>query len=277
MKKILILLLFYTCSPFIWGSDLKSLLQQTQDSLQQEVHQIDEIPASLRPVQLPNLCFSNHLQGAVAEYRADKNTIYISRRVLKQWHSRLSSEKKSNLQDTLSQCLIPVYVHELSHARDYQQGQSHGFVWPITLEDEFIATVWQAYLIQQYQRTHLNYQQHCTEWLPLQRKDFVLSSQGKANLYAAYSTRLGDNLPPPLSPENIVQLQESGQIIFADRIYRPRRRKLSFRSFIKRGGNWLLLSPSALKKLSDSAQYAVYFNLLQQRNNELNAFIAHPL
>lgn len=42
----------------------------------------------------------------------------------------------SQLPFLFARCAAPIYIHELSHARDKKWAAEHGFAWPLTLEDE---------------------------------------------------------------------------------------------------------------------------------------------
>lgn len=253
------------------GGDVKSLLHQAQSPLRQEVRQISEVPASLFPARLPALHISGRLKGAVAEYKAERGKIYVSLRILKQWEKRLSVKYGSGrLPSVLAQCLAPVYVHELSHMRDCNQGKTSGFVWPVTLADEYAAAFWQLYLIDVYQRALPDYSQDCREWLPPAELIQTPADRRKEQIYGWYAQKSGIALPPVISGGAVSSVQREGQIRFAGLVYRPKRRPLSLNAFLKRGGNWLYLSPRALEQFAHSLQYRDYLRSVGRREQEIN-------
>lgn len=279
MKKLISFCFLFSISLPLWSGELKDFLHQTEDALHQEIRQTDALPASLIPEKLPALRLSNHLNGALAEYQESrKSYVSLSRQTLKQWKKRLSSRYNSpQLPLVFAWCLLPVYVHELSHARDQRQARSNGFVWPVTLEDEYIATWWQLYLLQNYFSTVPDYRADCKEWLPPQVLFHTSADQWKDKVYLLYGERLGIALPPPISAQNLMSLRQNGQIVFEELTYRPKSRKLRWNTFVKQGGNWLFLSPAALERLASSQQYAAYLKWLQRREKETKSFVASPL
>ncbi len=271
MKKILSFLLFFVGSVSLFAGDVKSLLRQTQSPLRREVRQISDIPASLFPAQWPALRVSARLKGAVAEYKAERGKIYISRSILKQWEKRLALKYgPGRLPAVLAQCLAPVYVHELSHMRDQNQGKALGFVWPVTLEDEYAAAFWQLYVIDAYQRALPDYSLDCREWLPPAELIQTPAGRRRERIYGWYAQKSGIALPPVISGRTVASVRREGQVRFAGFVYRPKSRTVSLNVFLKRGGNWLYLSPRALERFVGSIQYRDYLLSVGRREQEIH-------
>ncbi len=272
MKKFLGILFLCICSVFLYAEDLKGLIKQTKSPLHKEIDQQINIPWSFFPQNLPDLYLSQRLKGAVAEFKTyPKPRIYIAKSSLKQWYNRLSVKYDEEvLPSVLAQCLVPVYIHELSHFRDTRQGKRLGFVWPVTLEDEYIAVFWQLYLINLYSSSVADYFQNCKEWLPSEELLTAPSSQTRERIYAWYGQTLSADLPPGITAQGVASLEQTGEINSFGMLYRPKSRTLSLRTFLKQGGNWLYLSPKAMKQFISSPQYKGYLTLIHQRETEIN-------
>lgn len=80
---------------------------------------------------------------------------------------------------------------------------------------------------------------------------------------------VSDRVTPVISPQTVAAMEQTGEIIFYGRVYRPKTRILSLRSFLKHGGNWLYLSPTAIKQFVSSPQYRDYLTFVQQREMEI--------
>jgi len=249
MKKLF--LLFFLISNFfspLCALEIKKYLQQSFPFLRQELRTVSAVPPSLIENEyIPYL--SGKSTFAVAEYVPQKNKIFIFNTPLKKW---LSSQKNPQ-PALLARCLAPVYLHELSHARDYLSGKKYGFVWPITTSDEQIATFWQIYFIKEKLKQDSDYYKGCEPFMP--KKNFlqVSEEQLEEHILKYYSF-----LPPPITEENITQLKKNRNILYKGFSFKQKRSVLSVNSFFKKGGSWLEIKNKELDRLRQDSYFHLY-------------------
>ena len=230
--------------------------------------EIPNIPASLLSNAPTQIKPSSLPKGVLAKWDEHKNYFLISKRLLKQWTKQTpqpSAEK-------LASCLLPLWLHEATHARSFQEGKSLGFVWPFTLEDEAIATYWQIYTQQALEQAEKF--STCHLWVPdlfLEKeahlkKDWPMFQQV---VFERYSAALGRELPPPLIPENLPQEKEKKQIFFSKGIYPVFTGKLSLKTFLTKGGKWTDLSRKNFFLFLGSPSYLRYQEKLALYTKEI--------
>ena len=253
MKRLLLSLLFLFITVPFWAQsnrEIKELLRQSEPFLHQELQTISTLPDSLTERQYP-LYLRAKSHFAIAEYAGTKDKIFIFKRPLKKWLALYGQEP--SLPRLLGKCLAPVYVHELSHAKDHSFGKRHGFVWPVTVSDEYNATFWQVHFIQEKLKQNPDYYKECNAFMP--KKDFL---QASADQLEKQILRHYSFLPPPLIQENIQQLLKHKKINYGGFSFSSKRAVLSLKSFFQKGGSWPELKKSDLIKLNSHSFYHLY-------------------
>ena len=261
MKRLLLSLLFLFITVPFWAQsnrEIKELLRQSEPFLHQELQTISTLPDSLTEHR-----YHLHLRAkshfAIAEYVGTKDKIFIFKRPLKKWLALYGQEP--SLPRLLGKCLAPVYVHELSHAKDHSFGKRHGFVWPVTVSDEYNATFWQIYFLQEKLKQNPDYYKECNAFMP--KKDFLQASP--ENLQQQVAQHYGF-LPPPMTQENIRQLTENKEILYLGFSFSQKRAVLSLKSFFKKGGSWLEVKNKELGKITQHPNYDIY---TQEKNRQM--------
>lgn len=264
MKKIWYSFLLLLCFAPVWAENIsfKKLLKEAQPFVQKEITSARTIPTSLIALADEySMVISSQKSGGVAEYKPKKDRIYIFEKELRPW----SEKQVFTAPDELARCLAPVFLHELTHARNQQFAQAHSFVWPVTLSDEYIAVFWQVHFIQENLQQDPHYYDRCHGFMP--PADFLNAK--KEDLPAVITDhylKTNAHLPPPLTAANLQALQENKKILWHGYLFQPKRRILSVKSLFQKGGDWTTLRPKQLPLLLSSSLYQIYV----QQNTLLN-------
>ena len=221
---------------------------------------LSNAPTQIKPSSLP--------RGALARWDEHKNYFLISKRVLKQWTKKTPQPSAEKLAD----CLLPLWIHEATHARSFQDGNDLGFAWPFTLEDEAIATYWQLYAQQTLEQAERF--SSCREWTAsfLLEKEALLKEDWplfKHAVFERYSSSLGKVLPPPLIPEILPDSNEKNQISFSKGIYPIFTEKLPLKTVLTKGGKWTDLSRTNLFLFLKSSHHLKYHEKLTLYTREI--------
>ncbi len=228
----------------------KRVFEQALPYVRQELKQApSNLPADLQQPDWP-VVLSSGGSGALAEYQARKNQIVFFKRPLAAWLKQAQTQfAAEQLPVQLARCLTPIYVHELSHARDRQGAVVRHFVWPVTLEDEFIASFWQRVWMEEQTKKDPDYYAFCTPLLPPAPYRAVAPCDAQQIIYQTYARQAGVRLPPPLTRENIQTWLQEEKLTFAGITFAVKKRRLTAQALMRNGGNWLNLAPAELNKL----------------------------
>ncbi|MCQ2410642.1 MAG: hypothetical protein MJ053_03910 [Elusimicrobiaceae bacterium] len=228
-------------------------------------HAPNDFPTFLRSTQTP-VAFSRRSPGALAEYRASSCQIIFFKRPLARWlvQARLQVAEE-HLPELLARCLAPIYVHELSHAQDQAQSRMGGFAWPVTLEDEYVASFWQLYFMQAAARGDSSYYELCAPLLPPESYRNLAPCEAKTAIYQTYASAAKDRLPPPLTLSLVQQLLRGGKINFALHEFTSQKPSLSILRFVQQGGNWLRVTPAELQTFTEGPVWDTFQALRSRR------------
>ncbi len=267
MKKLFLFTLLIFLSSALWASskkDAKQILCLLPPLLEQEIKSVDSLPVSLSQSIYP-LFLSGQKTGALAEYKKEKDKIFIFKKPLKKWLAYYGHQPDAT--HLLAKCFAPVYLHELSHARDGSFGKKNNFSWPITVSDEYVAVFWQVYFIKEKLRENPNYYQDCSVFMP--KSDFLHSTtqELEKEIIKHYPF-----LPPPMTQNNIEQLLENQKISYLGFSFAPKRVVLSLKSFFTKGGSWLEIKSKDLHKLKNNQHYLSYTEEKGRQMQEMNRF-----
>lgn len=267
MRKLFLILCFLlTATPFyaLSNTQIKELMGQVSPLIEQEIKTVRTLPPSL-PEPIYPLHLSGKKKGVLAEYNPRNQKILIYKNPLKKWW--LQYQKEPDFPQLLARCLAPVYLHELLHARDDAFAQKHGFKWPITTGDEWVAVFWQTHFIKEKLKQNPDYYQKCGMFMP--KAEFL---QAPKTQLETFILKYYAFLPPPLSPNNINQLSEKKKIEYKGHIFVSKRRIRSLKSFFQKGGSWLELKPQELGKLKQDFRYTLYTNERKKQTAETTSF-----
>lgn len=272
MLKLICLLCLVTVSSPLYAASSRTvteLFRQAADNMVQELQRIPGLPAELCLFSVGFVSLSSKYTGALAEYQPERKQIVFFRRGLEQWLkqpevSALDTPARAAL---LARCLTPVYVHEMSHARDQKWGETNGFFWPVTLKDEFIASFWQLYVMRHYSLIQPDYYKNCQPLLPA---NIPAPENWEEYIYRRYAAQKGAALPPPpLTQTHIEQLIKEGYILFEGKKFYPSKKQISFKRFLKKRASWIQIKKKDLPEFTESELYLRYLKLDNQRNNEI--------
>ena len=225
----------------------------------------EDLPAYLRSTQTP-VAFSRRSPGALAEYRASSRQIVFFKRPLARWFAQARLHvAEEHLPELLARCLAPIYVHELSHAQDQSQARMGGFAWPVTLEDEYVASFWQLYFMQAAARGDSSYYELCAPLLPPESYRHLAPCEAQTAIYQTYAAAAKDRLPPPLTWPLIQQLLRGGKINFASHEFTSQSPSLAVLRFVQQGGNWLRITPAELKTFTQGPVWDTFQALRTRR------------
>ncbi|MBR4591623.1 MAG: hypothetical protein IKO35_00245 [Elusimicrobiaceae bacterium] len=271
-KSAFIFVFLFSLAPANGAVSVSNIFEQALTLIPLELVRGRDVPFVGLQGQIP-VKLSRQNPGAIAQYQAATHQIVFFKKPISKWLSQTKKQiEPAALPEILARCLAPVYVHELSHARDWQQAQQKGFIWPVTLEDEYIASFWQLQFMQQVSAGDSRYYAMCAPFLPPASYRGIPPCQAKETIYQTYVSQAGDALPPPLTRENIRNIQQRGRIDFVLHSFAAKRRHISVLSLFTKGGNWLQLTPQALAALEHSLTYKMYIAFQNQRYQEIQVF-----
>lgn len=249
--------------------ELRRLLTDGAAQIHAQIKAVPSLPEELARFRPEAVVLSSQNTGAAAEYRPGKKQILFFRKPLERWLeqpdvSALDAPARAAL---LARCLAPVYIHEISHARDQKWGETNGFFWPITLKDEFIASFWQLYVMRHYSLLQPDYYKACRPLLPA---NIPAPENWEEYIYRRYAAQKGAALPPPpLTPAHIEQLRTRGFVSFYNKKFFPPKKKLSFKRFIRQPASWLQIKKRDIPAFINSRQYINYLWLDGKREQEI--------
>lgn len=242
---------------------LQALLTKSEPYLRAEILDASPwLPADLLSPQADfHFTISKKHTGALAQYNAETGQTFFFRQPLLDW---LRQTRTSVPQDALpplfARCAAPLYLHEAVHARHARYGKTHQFFWPLTLEDEYVASFWQLDFIRRKLLAQPDYYLLCTPFMPPAPWLTASAERLQTLIYKRYTAHPGNRLPPPLRKPYLQQAQESpkGEIIFLGKTFRPRSRRLTLNRLFTSNSDWTHLRPAQLFLLPQDARYCAY-------------------
>ncbi|WP_428062731.1 hypothetical protein [Candidatus Avelusimicrobium fimicolum] len=258
IRVLLFGLLFFPLS--LGAAPLQDLLIQSARPLAQEAGEKTPIVFYLeRP----------HARGQLARWDRQKKCFYLSKTALKKWFKQ-TQEPTPKL---LARCLAPLYQHEKFHAENDLLAEQNGFIWPLTLGDEVLATAKQVAFMQQKTEEQPEYYKNCTFLTP------ALSTERKAakqrnwpafevSVLTRYARLPAHKLPPPpLTPEFIRQAQ-TGKIVYGPLMYKVRAKGVTLQKVFSAGRPWTSVNTKELDKMTDFPFFKIYLKIFADQTNQ---------
>lgn len=279
MKKIipvLLSLLFAVPSAAASNKEIQTLLAQSAQPLRAELSKAFYLPADLIPGGTDyRFTLSRKKTGALAQYRASSSAIYIFKKPLAGWIKSLpQNHTPQQLASMFARCAAPLYIHELSHGRDQNRAAENGFVWPLTLEDEYAAYFWQLYFIRKNLEQDPLYYQNCGAFMPPEKWLREPPEKWEHLIYARYVRFNGKQPPPPpLRRPYREEMAADARVTFEGKTFKSNARFLTNERLFKNGGNWLRLKPKELKQLPSNPLFLKYLQLADERRAEISRHI----
>lgn len=204
--------------------------------------------------------------GQLARWEPRKKRIYLSKKAYKKW---LRAHPAATAQQ-LAQCVAPLWVHEFSHAQDAAFAQAHGFVWPVTLQDEVLATAKQLLFMRA--QTVKNQQDYalCRGLLPVLEREQTALAQGdwrafEAAVLGRYSRLSRRQMPPPPLTAVFIFQAQGGQMVYGPLRYKTYPRGGRAQHVFYGGTSWTQLNAKELVKIPFLAPFPVYQNYLNEK------------
>lgn len=252
IRILLFLLLFF---PFSLGAaPLDELLVRAGTPLAQEMGETNPVVFYLeRP----------RARGQLARWDRQKKRFYLSKTALKKWLKQIPHAEPA----LLARCLAPLYAHEKVHAQNDALAQENGFIWPLTLGDEVLATAKQVAFMRQRTTEQPDYYQACLSLTPqLPRENQAATAHDwpafEAAVLARYARLPVQKLPPPpLTPEFIRQAQ-TGKMVYGPLTFRVRSRGKSRAQIFAHGHPWTCINAKELSKMDEFPFFKTYLKIL---------------
>lgn len=166
----------------------------------------------------------------------------------------------------MARCLAPLYQHEKFHAENDRLAEQNGFIWPLTLADEVLATAKQVAFMRQKTEAHPDYYKDCTFLTPTLSAERKAAKQQnwpafEAAVLARYAHLPAQKLPPPpLTPEFIRQAQ-TGKIIYGPLMYKVRAKGVTLQKVFSAGRPWTVVNTKELDKMTDFPFFKIYLKI----------------
>lgn len=209
------------------------------------------------------------MRGQLARWDRKKSRFYLSKTALKNWLKRTQAPTP----ELLARCLAPLYEHENFHAQNDYLAEQNGFIWPLTLGDEILATAKQVAFMREREKNQPDYYKNCHFLTP------ALSAERKAteqqnwtafedSVLARYAHLPAQKLPPPpLTPEFIRQAQ-TGQMVYGPLTFRVRSRGKSRAQIFAHGHPWTWINAKELSKIDEFPFFKIYLKIFADQTNQ---------
>lgn len=239
---------------------MQDLLIQTAQPLAQEAGEKTPVVFYLeRP----------HARGQLARWDRQKKRFYLSKTALKKW----IKQTKEPTPELLARCLAPLYRHEKFHAKNDLLAEQNGFIWPLTLGDEVLATAKQVAFMRQKTKEQPEYYKNCTFLTPAlsaERKGAKLQNWAafEAAVLARYARLPAHQLPPPpLTPAFIRQAQ-TGKITYGPLMYKVRAKGVTLQKVFSAGRPWTVVNTKELDKMTDFPFFKIYSKIFANQTTQ---------
>ncbi|HAM42852.1 MAG TPA: hypothetical protein DCP52_03355 [Elusimicrobia bacterium] len=258
IRALLFGLLFFPLS--LGATPLQDLLIQAAAPLAQEAGEKTPVVFYLeRP----------HARGQLARWDRQKKRFYLSKPALKKWFKRTQEPTP----ELLARCLAPLYRHEKFHAKNDLLAEQNGFIWPLTLADEVLATAKQVAFMRQKAAKQPEYYKSCTFLTPtLSAEHQAATKQDWPAFEAAVLTRYArlpsSKLPPPpLTPAFIRQAQ-TGKITYGPLMYKVRAKGVTLQKVFSAGRPWTVVNTKELDKMTDFPFFKIYSKIFATQTTQ---------
>lgn len=258
-RALVFLLLFFPLS--LGAEPLQNFLNQTAVPLSQETSEKTRIVFYLERPQV---------RGQLARWDRKKSRFYLSKTALKNWLKRTQAPTP----ELLARCLAPLYEHEKFHAQNDYLAEQNGFIWPLTLGDEILATAKQVAFMREREKNQPDYYKNCHFLTP------ALSAERKAteqqnwtafedSVLARYAHLPAQKLPPPpITPEFIRQAQ-TGKITYGPLMYKVRGKGANLQKVFSSGRPWTEVNTKQLYKIANLPFFKIYLKIFTDQTNQI--------
>ncbi len=258
IQALCFLLLFFPLS--LGAESLQNFVNQAAAPLAQEVGEKTPVVFYLERPQV---------RGQLARWNRQKKRFYLSKTALKNW----LKQTQAPTPELLARCLAPLYQHEKLHAKNDILAAQNGFIWPLTLGDEVLATAKQVAFIQQQTDKQPDYYQNCAFLTPLLPAERTAAKQKnwpafETAVLTRYASLPAQRLPPPpLTPEFIRQAQ-TGKIVYGPLMYKVRAKGVTLQKVFSNGRPWTEVNTKELDKIADSPFFKIYLKIFANQTNQ---------
>ena len=210
-----------------------------------------------------------HARGQLARWDRQKKRFSLSKTALKKW----IKQTKEPTPELLARCLAPLYRHEKFHAENDLLAEQNGFMWPLTLGDEVLATAKQVAFMRQKTEAHPDYYKDCTLLTPALSAEHQAATKQdwpafEAAVLARYARLPAHKLPPPpLTPAFIRQAQ-TGKITYGPLSYKARGKGVTLQKVFSDGRPWTTVNTKELDKMADFPFFKIYSKIFANQTNQ---------
>ena len=202
------------------------------------------------------------VRGQLARWDRKKGRFYLSKTALKNW----LQQAQEPTPELLARCLAPLYEHEKLHAQNDRLAEQNGFIWPLTLGDEVLATARQVAFMRERRKNQPDYYKNCALLTPLLPAERNAANQQdwpalEATVLTRYARLPATKLPPPpLTPEFIRQAK-TGKITYGPLMYKVRAKGITLQKVFSNGRPWTAVNAKELDKMTDFPFFKIYLKI----------------